>query len=260
MDSTTLSIKNASGKTFSLLNDTFKLTTLNSSMNVPIAPRRKYHCSEPGCNKSFTTSGHLARHNRIHTGEKNFLCLHPGCPSRFSRQDNMMQHYRTHLSQKLRRQQQQQQKVKEEPQLYCHSFYGREDNILFQPLVTRQRRSTTMPSLPYPPIDIINRPKRAHSTSSTCSSDSSSSFSESPSPPTTMQQYPYHYHSNSHHRYHSQPHYHFQQSQQQQPQQQQSQQSQQQQNHHHHHHHNQQQQQKPVSNLYHLASIVSTFG
>ncbi|KAI9253805.1 hypothetical protein BDA99DRAFT_422395, partial [Phascolomyces articulosus] len=60
----------------------------------PSTGRRKYHCTEPGCNKSFTTSGHLARHNRIHTGEKNFRCLYPGCPSRFSRQDNMMQHYR----------------------------------------------------------------------------------------------------------------------------------------------------------------------
>ncbi|KAI8049235.1 hypothetical protein BDF22DRAFT_611025, partial [Syncephalis plumigaleata] len=50
------------------------------------------------CDKSFTTSGHLARHNRIHTGEKNFHCPMEGCTSRFSRQDNMMQHYRTHLS------------------------------------------------------------------------------------------------------------------------------------------------------------------
>ncbi|KAI9279027.1 hypothetical protein BC943DRAFT_284358, partial [Umbelopsis sp. AD052] len=63
-----------------------------SSQNQ-VHTKRKYHCREPGCDKSFTTSGHLARHNRIHTGEKNFRCLFPGCQSRFSRQDNMMQHY-----------------------------------------------------------------------------------------------------------------------------------------------------------------------
>ncbi|KAJ2271865.1 transcriptional repressor [Coemansia sp. RSA 370] len=65
--------------------------------------KRKYHCSYPSCGKAFTTSGHLSRHFRIHTGEKNYQCLHPGCTSRFSRQDNMMQHYRTHLSPRSRR-------------------------------------------------------------------------------------------------------------------------------------------------------------
>jgi len=50
--------------------------------------KRRYECST--CGKTFTTSGHVARHNRIHTGEKNFQCPEPGCMQRFSRQDNCM--------------------------------------------------------------------------------------------------------------------------------------------------------------------------
>ena len=61
---------------------------------------RKYVCEvctrENGEVKAFTTSGHLARHKRIHSGEKNFACTFPGCPQRFSRRDNRNQHYKTH--------------------------------------------------------------------------------------------------------------------------------------------------------------------
>lgn len=57
--------------------------------------RRKYICKV--CSKGFTTSGHLARHNRIHTGEKKHHCSYPGCYLKFSRHDNCVQHYRTHF-------------------------------------------------------------------------------------------------------------------------------------------------------------------
>ncbi|CDH52029.1 hypothetical protein RO3G_00589 [Lichtheimia corymbifera JMRC:FSU:9682] len=100
-----LSVKDANGRQISLLNNNNNSNNaiVNNARSRQSMSRRKYHCTAPGCDKSFTTSGHLARHNRIHTGEKNFHCLYPGCPSRFSRQDNMMQHYRTHLSPRSRR-------------------------------------------------------------------------------------------------------------------------------------------------------------
>jgi uncharacterized Zn-finger protein len=47
------------------------------------------------CGKSFTRYEHLARHARIHTGEKSHPCSKPGCTARYSRYDNLVQHHRT---------------------------------------------------------------------------------------------------------------------------------------------------------------------
>ncbi|KAJ6489887.1 hypothetical protein C8R45DRAFT_752039, partial [Mycena sanguinolenta] len=45
------------------------------------------------CEKSFATSGHLTRHQRVHTGEMNYACTFPGCTTRCSRKDNLRQQY-----------------------------------------------------------------------------------------------------------------------------------------------------------------------
>ncbi|KAJ3053343.1 hypothetical protein HK097_004481 [Rhizophlyctis rosea] len=58
-------------------------------------PKKRYVCEE--CDGDFSTSGHLARHRRIHTGVKPYVCLLEGCNKQFSRLDNMMQHYRSHM-------------------------------------------------------------------------------------------------------------------------------------------------------------------
>ncbi|ANZ76515.1 BA75_03563T0 [Komagataella pastoris] len=76
----------------------FPNTVVSSTPNTAI---RKYKCKI--CERSFTTSGHLARHTRIHTGEKKHECPFEGCSARFSRQDNCMQHYKTHVNTKSKR-------------------------------------------------------------------------------------------------------------------------------------------------------------
>ncbi|KAI0089346.1 hypothetical protein BDY19DRAFT_890184 [Irpex rosettiformis] len=61
------------------------------STTVPSYPaqKKKYACHI--CDRGFTTSGHLARHARVHTGERNHKCPFPGCETRCSRQDNLQQ-------------------------------------------------------------------------------------------------------------------------------------------------------------------------
>ncbi|CAK5282626.1 unnamed protein product [Mycena citricolor] len=64
----------------------------SSSRRVPhsFPPMKNHLC--PLCQRAFSTTGHLTRHVKIHTGEKNHLCPFPGCTTRCSRQDNLQQH------------------------------------------------------------------------------------------------------------------------------------------------------------------------
>ncbi|CCE65693.1 hypothetical protein TPHA_0M01180 [Tetrapisispora phaffii CBS 4417] len=68
---------------------------------LTIERRRKHQCKI--CMKKFTTAGHLTRHHKIHTGEKNHKCPHRGCNLWFSRNDNSLQHYQTHLKRKTKK-------------------------------------------------------------------------------------------------------------------------------------------------------------
>jgi uncharacterized Zn-finger protein len=63
--------------------------THGSSSGDHLSSRRKYRCNQ--CDKSFTTGGHLARHVKMHTGERSHKCPFPGCETACSRQDNLQQ-------------------------------------------------------------------------------------------------------------------------------------------------------------------------
>lgn len=88
-------------------NDVAAATAANAASVTPTPlpinsqPKRKHVCKT--CTRVFTTSGHLARHKRIHTGERKHVCPWPSCEAKFARQDNCMQHYKTHTNGKCKR-------------------------------------------------------------------------------------------------------------------------------------------------------------
>ncbi|KAI9098867.1 hypothetical protein DFS34DRAFT_92674 [Phlyctochytrium arcticum] len=104
--------------------------------------RRRHQCEE--CPKAFTTSGHLRRHTRIHSGIKPYHCLLEGCESKFARHDNMMQHYRCHLMQR---------KTK-------GPYHRRQPDYSYRP----PRSTTTSP----PPTSSVPPPRKVAVTSAGC--------------------------------------------------------------------------------------------
>ena len=64
---------------------------------------KRFPCKHAGCSQTFSTSGHLSRHMKIHSGEKPHVCFIQNCQSSFARKDNMMQHFAAHRKKFLMR-------------------------------------------------------------------------------------------------------------------------------------------------------------
>lgn len=72
---------------------------LLSLLPVTVAGVRPYHCAQ--CNKTFTQSGHLVNHLRLHDGEKPFRCV--VCGKRFTQSGHLSTHAKIHSNGKMHR-------------------------------------------------------------------------------------------------------------------------------------------------------------
>mmetsp|Transcript_57667 Transcript_57667/g.137184 ORF Transcript_57667/g.137184 Transcript_57667/m.137184 type:complete len:380 (+) Transcript_57667:126-1265(+) len=58
---------------------------------------RLFHCTYPGCSKTYKRQTHLARHLKQHMpAETTFKCLHPGCEKSFSTSTRLRRHAVVH--------------------------------------------------------------------------------------------------------------------------------------------------------------------
>ncbi|CEH17684.1 related to endothelial zinc finger protein induced by tumor necrosis factor alpha [Ceraceosorus bombacis] len=57
---------------------------------------RPYPCEFPGCGKSFIQRSALTVHSRVHSGERPHRCEFPGCGKSFSDSSSLARHRRTH--------------------------------------------------------------------------------------------------------------------------------------------------------------------
>ncbi|KAF7325192.1 hypothetical protein MKEN_00563400 [Mycena kentingensis (nom. inval.)] len=141
------------------------------------ARTKTHRCDYPGCTKAFSTTGHLSRHTRTHTGEMNYLCAFPGCTTRCSRKDNLRQHYRLHFDvrdpEALRREAPHKKRRKTRVKRVAVAdvdVLGLGPEIGYGPNLDPQLSRLSMPALSYPSSP---SPSPSSSTGSSLSSESS---------------------------------------------------------------------------------------
>ncbi|KAJ3361394.1 hypothetical protein HDU91_003940 [Kappamyces sp. JEL0680] len=68
-----------------------------SNHSAPSSPTgsKRFLCTEPGCEKSFTRRYNLSAHLRCHRSEKPFVCSAPGCTLAFARKHDLSRHFKS---------------------------------------------------------------------------------------------------------------------------------------------------------------------
>ena len=67
----------------------------NENVLAGINEKREFHCSKPGCTKSFKRNPDLKRHDKfVHLNVRDFQC--EKCPKKFNKKSNLRVHMKMH--------------------------------------------------------------------------------------------------------------------------------------------------------------------